>query len=41
MMECMYEVPSREDVRKVIVTKEAVDGTSQPILVSKDKEETA
>ena len=41
MMECMYEVPSREDVRKVIVTKEAVDGTSQPILVSKDKEEPA
>ena len=41
MMECMYEVPSREDVRKVIVTKEAVDGTEQPILVSKDEEETA
>ena len=41
MMECMYEVPSREDVIKVIVTKEAVEGTEQPILVSKDKEETA
>ena len=41
MMECMYEVPSRDDVKKVIVTKEAVEGTEQPILVSKDEEETA
>ena len=41
MMEIMFEVPSREDVKKVIVTKEAVDGTEQPILVSKDEEETA
>lgn len=41
MMECMYEVPSRDDVKKVIVTKEAVEGKEQPILVSKDEEETA
>ena len=41
MMECMYEVPSREDVKKVIVTKEAVEGKEQPILLSKDEEETA
>ncbi len=39
MMECMYEVPSRDDVKKVIVT--AVEGKEQPILVSKDEEETA
>ena len=41
MMECMYEVPSRDDVKKVIVTKEAVEGTEQHILVSKDEEESA
>ena len=41
MMVCMYEVPSRDDVKKVIVTKEAVEGTEQPILVSKDEEESA
>lgn len=41
MMECMYEVPSRDDVKKVIVTKEAVEGTEQPILVSKDEEKSA
>ena len=34
-------IPSRDDVKKVIVTKEAVEGTEQPILVSKDEEESA
>ena len=28
MMESMYEVPSRDDIKKVIVTKEAVDETA-------------
>ena len=41
MMECMYEVPSRDDIKKVIVTKEAVEETEQPILISKDEEESA
>ena len=41
MMECMYEVPSRDDIKKVIVTKDAVEGKDQPILISKDEEETA
>ena len=41
MMECMYEVPSRDDVKKVIVTPDPVEGTDQPICVSKDEEESA
>ena len=41
MMESMYEVPSREDVKKVIVTKEAVSEGAQPHLVLKDEEESA
>ena len=41
MMECMYEVPSRDDVKKVIVTKESVEEKEQPILISKDEEESA
>ena len=41
MMESMYEVPSRDDVKKVVVTKESVEGTEQPILISKDGEESA
>ena len=40
-MESMYEVPSREDVKKVIVTKEAVSEGAQPTLVIKDQEESA
>ena len=40
-METMYEIPSREDIKKVIVTKEAVNDDSQPIIVLKDKEESA
>ena len=35
------ELEFRDDVKKVIVTKEAVEGTEQPILVSKDEEESA
>ena len=41
MMETMYEIPSREDIKKVIVTKDSVNDESQPIIVLKDKEESA
>lgn len=41
MMESMYEVPSRDDVKKVIVTKEAVNNNEDPIIVLKDEEESA
>jgi ATP-dependent Clp protease ATP-binding subunit ClpX len=41
MMESMFEVPSRDDVKKVIVTKEAVDEGAQPVIVLKDQEESA
>ncbi|WP_420828217.1 ATP-dependent Clp protease ATP-binding subunit ClpX [Floricoccus penangensis] len=45
MMDIMYDVPSIDDVEKVIITKAAVDGTEQPIIIKKaenaiDKEET-
>ncbi|MDY4762427.1 ATP-dependent Clp protease ATP-binding subunit ClpX [Streptococcus thoraltensis] len=32
MMDIMFEVPSQDDVKRVRITKEAVDGTGQPIL---------
>lgn len=32
MMDIMFEIPSQEDVTKVLITKEAVDGTDKPIL---------
>lgn len=41
MMESMYEVPSRDDIKKVIVTKESVNDRKDPIMVLKDEEESA
>ncbi len=37
MMEIMYEIPSRQDIKKVLLTKEVIKNESQPILVLKDK----
>jgi len=41
LMPIMYSVPSREDVREVIVSKEAVAGREEPILVLREDKETA
>ena len=41
MMETMYEVPSRDDIKKVIVTKKSVEGDSDPVIVLKNHEESA
>ncbi|AQP52992.1 ATP-dependent protease ATP-binding subunit ClpX [Vagococcus penaei] len=35
MMDVMYDIPTREDVEKITVTKEAVDGSGQPELTLK------
>ncbi|WP_162271524.1 ATP-dependent Clp protease ATP-binding subunit ClpX [Floricoccus tropicus] len=45
MMDIMYDVPSIDDVEKVIITKAAVDGSEDPIIIKKaenaiDKEKT-
>ena len=36
MMDLMFEIPSRDDIEKVIITKAAVDKTQSPILVKKE-----
>ncbi|MCR4425980.1 MAG: ATP-dependent Clp protease ATP-binding subunit ClpX [Firmicutes bacterium] len=47
MLDVMYEIPGRSDVKKVVVTREVVEGRAQPTMVlaekkaSKKKEETA
>lgn len=46
MKEIMYEIPSRDDINKCIVTKEAVKNNEEPLLVTtgerkKKKEESA
>ncbi|UQS82751.1 ATP-dependent Clp protease ATP-binding subunit ClpX [Bombilactobacillus folatiphilus] len=32
LMDTMYEVPSRDDIQRVVVTKKAVEGTQKPAL---------
>jgi ATP-dependent Clp protease ATP-binding subunit ClpX len=41
LMPVMFEVPSRDDVREVIVSAEAVLGKEEPILVLDEREATA
>lgn len=36
MMDLMFEIPSRDDIEKVIITKAAVDKTQPPTLVKKE-----
>jgi len=41
-METMFEVPSRENIKKVLVTKESVENSDvEPEIVLKDQEESA
>lgn len=42
MMELMYDIPSRSrEVRKVVITKEAVEGLQPPLLEGKSSKEVA
>jgi ATP-dependent Clp protease ATP-binding subunit ClpX len=41
LLPIMFMVPSRDDVREVIVSKEAVAGREEPILVLREESETA
>ena len=39
MMDIMYNVPSENSISEVIVTKEAVEGTSKPLVVHFEQQE--
>lgn len=41
MTEIMYEIPSRKDVEKCIITKATVDGETRPTLVLVDEKDKA
>ncbi len=41
MMDVMFRVPSDESITECIITKEAVEGTSEPLLVYKEREKKA
>jgi len=38
LLDVMYEIPSRTDVRRVIVTADAIERKSKPILLSKNEQ---
>ncbi len=38
LLDVMYEIPSRTDVRKVVVTAESIDGRMKPLLLSKSEQ---
>ncbi len=35
MVKLMYDIPSRDDVKKVIITAECIEGTGEPTIVTK------
>ncbi|MGL4797698.1 MAG: ATP-dependent Clp protease ATP-binding subunit ClpX [Paraclostridium sp.] len=41
MMDIMYEIPSRDDIKKIILTEKAVNEDIEPVIVLKDEEESA
>ncbi len=40
LLDVMYEIPSREDVRKCVVTEETVDDDSPPLLLTQSEEQS-
>lgn len=40
LMEIMFELPSMDNVQKVVLTKEAVEGTAEPQVVYSDKKQS-
>ena len=33
MMDIMYQIPSDETIKECIITKDAVEGTGEPVLI--------
>ncbi len=41
MLDLMYEIPSRSEIQKVVVTREAVDGQGAPTMMLSEKKKPA
>ncbi|MCR1850244.1 ATP-dependent Clp protease ATP-binding subunit ClpX [Paeniclostridium sordellii] len=41
MMDIMYEIPSRDDIKKIILTEACVEEEAEPVVVLKGEEESA
>ena len=39
MTDIMYEIPSRDDVEKCVITKATIEGTAQPTMIYKTNTE--
>ena len=37
MMDVMYRIPSEESIKACVITKGAVEGTSEPIVVREEE----
>ena len=37
MMDIMYEIPSRKDIKKVIITGPVIDEGAEPVIILKEK----
>ena len=38
MLDIMYELPSRDDVREVVITKETIEDGHEPLLILEPEE---
>jgi ATP-dependent Clp protease ATP-binding subunit ClpX len=38
LMDVMFEIPSREDIRKVVITEEAVRGDAKPVILAENEQ---
>ena len=36
MMDVMFNIPSDDTIEECVITKEAVDGTSKPLVIHQD-----
>ncbi len=41
MMDVMFDIPSNENIEKVIITKEAAELSGEPTVIYKDSEKKA
>ena len=41
MLDTMYEIPSQQDVSKVVIDESVIDGSSKPLLIYENSEPPA
>ncbi len=41
LLDTMYEIPSQQDVSKVVIDESVIDGSSQPLMIYENSEKPA